>query len=308
MTRKYIGYIVVAALCVLASACNDDIFTEVIELPEVTDITIEGDGGEWSAPVSKKGLTGIYIDYNVHEKEYVRYFNDKGNETDADCPASELGSIVYENPRTWYSIGFSGSMIYISSNYNATPYTAFTIRLDYETGESRFINVTLTEGEPLEFVFSAPESDLKIEENIEHQTRVASMTNNSSRTQKMEIMPFLESRCSDIVMPAEYWAQGLRADLLMLTFNGRDWVWRDYKDIELGKRREFTPSQYFDKKISVEIPPYSKAIVTYTLHYSRASQDDVMTFNNPVADRTFDVPVTYSSVYATSYEYTVEYE
>lgn len=308
MMKKYITYILAVLTSSFITACNNDIFTDVYDLPEVTDITIKGDGGEWSAPFSRKGLTQIHIDYNSNEKEYVRYYNSKGDEVNSDCPASELGSIVYENPRTWYSIGFVGEMIYISSHYNASLYADFSILFDYESGDTKNINVTITEGEKLSVVSWTTNDNLRLEENFSQSTHVTSMTNNSSITQKLELMPFLNSRCSDMVMPADKWARGLTVDIPMLTYDGNEWTWAEYKDIEIGGRRDFTPSRYLDKKIVVDVPPYKKAKVSYKLIYTRATQDGVIIFTNNIAEQNYDVPVTWTSVYATSYEYNVEYE
>ena len=115
----------------------------------------------------------------------------------SDCPASELGSIVYDNPRTWYSIGFLGEMIYINSIYNASRYAAFSIRLDYEYGDTKYINVTVTEGGKLSVVFWETSGSLKLEEDFSQSVHATSMTNNSSITQKLELNPFLDSKCSD---------------------------------------------------------------------------------------------------------------
>lgn len=306
--RNNIIHIAAIALCVLVSACNNDIFTDVSDLPEYTDIMLEGDGGEWSSAFSRKGLTRIHIDYSPEEKEYISYYDSNGNPTDSDCPASELGSIVYENPKLWYSIGFVGDMIYIRSNYNASSDTEFSLQLDYESGETKNIKVNISEGENLQFIFWTPRGDLKLDEDIDRVTHTTSLTNNSSLSQKMEIMPFLDSRCTDMAMPADYWARGLTVDMPMLTFNGSEWYWNEYHDIVLGRQRTFTPSRYLNTKITVDVPAYTKAKVTYTLYYTRATQDAEITFYNSVQELTYDVPVCFTSVYATRFEYNVAYE
>ena len=157
-------------------------------------------------------------------------------------------------------------------------------------------------------VFWETSGSLKLEEDFSQSVHATSMTNNSSITQKLELNPFLDSKCSDMVMPAENWASGATVDIPMLTYDGSEWTWEEYKDIELGKRRDFTPSRYWDNKIVVEVPPYKKAKVSYKLNYTRATQDGVIIFSNSVAEQTYDVPATWTSVYATSYEYSVEYE
>ena len=307
--RKTMAYIGALLAVVIISSCNSELFIDDIDLPDVSDVTIEGDGGEWSTAFSRKGLSRIRIDYSSHDKEYVRYFSVEGPEVDADCPASELGSIVYENPKTFYSIGFVGEMMYLTSHYNASDYDMFTIYMDYDYGVTKSINVTLTEGEKLQLVTWIPTGNMRIEENISKSvTYTTSLTNNSSLTQKLETYPLLDSRCSDMVMPSEYWANGIVVDLPIPTFNGIDWEWREYKDVRLGERRDFSPNQSLNHKISVEVPAYSKAKISYTLNYSRATQEGFISLSNPVDDRSCETPVTWTSVYATSYEYAVEYE
>lgn len=308
MTKKRILYIFSILLCVFTSACNNDIFVDVSDLPDVTDVSISGNGAQWSTVLPRNGLTGIRINYSTDEQEYVRYYNKNRQETDADCPASELGSIVYENPKTFYSIGFSGDMIYINSNYNAALYTEFSIQLDYGSYTTKTVNVIITQGEKLRYLYSIPKGELKLDENFGVNTRVTSLSNKSSLTQKLEIMPFLESKCSDMVTPEESWAKKLILDMPMLAFNGEGWDYKVYKDIVLGDLRYFTPSQYFDKKITVDVPANTKAKVTYTLHYTQAVQNGTISLYNSVIDRTFEVPVKWTSVYATNFEYTLDYE
>lgn len=308
MTRNHIAYSLVLLVSIITSACNNDIFTENQDLPEITNITIDGDGGEWSSVLSLKGLTHIYIDYGSKDIEYVRYYGANGSEVNPDCSPTELKSIVYENPKTYYSIDIVGEMIYILSYYNASPYTSFTLRLDYESGVNKFVYVTITEGKKLQMFLWEPTGDLVLEK-IGEKTHRTSFTNNSSIAQRLEIKPFLESTCFDMLTPTDNWALNLTVDIPMLTFNGQEWEWRELKDIILGDRRNFTPSQYFfDDKITVEVPANTKAIVTYKLNYTQATQDGFITFYNIVAEQNFKTPVVWNSVYATSYEYDVEYE
>lgn len=308
MTRKNLTYIIALLAVVINTSCNSDLFIDDIDLPYMTEVTIEGDGGQWSTSLSRKGLSNISIDYSANDSEYVRYYGMDGSEVDVDCPASDLGNIVYENPKTYYSVGFLGDMIYITSYYNATSFESFTIRFDYDYGVTKYINVTLTEGEKLQQRSWNPNGDLKLEENIHTSTHTITMNNKSSLTQKIIIYPFRDSRCSDIVMPSDYWAEGLVVDLPMLAYNGKNWEWQEYKDITLGKRRDFTLEQTFGNEITVEVPAYTTVKVSLRLNYTRATEEGTISFFNSVDKRDFETPVTWKSVYATSYEYKVEYE
>ena len=83
-------------------------------------------------------------------------------------------------------------------------------------------------------VFWETSGSLKLEEDFSQSVHATSMTNNSSITQKLELNPFLDSKCSDMVMPADNWASGATVDIPMLTYDGSEWTWKEYKDIELG--------------------------------------------------------------------------
>lgn len=293
----------------LISGCNNDIFIENSDLPANTTIDIDGDGGGWSSPFSRDGLTRIYVDYAPEEIKYVTYYSVDGGIAEADCQPSRLQSIVYETPVLYYSIGFAGDMVYFYSDYNVSDAVSFRLCFDYDYGVSKYIDVTIREGERMQRVSGWNLSGgMLIKENHDKTTHITSLTNNSKLVQKLEILPFSESVCSDIVSPADHWAQMLTLKIPMLTFDGQDWVWVENDDIQLGMRRAFVPTRYLNKKITVEVPPETKATVTYTLYYALASQKGVLHLFNPVVGQDFEEEVTWSSIYATHYDYTVKYE
>lgn len=290
------------------SSCNQDVFVSGGDLPAHTEVTVEGDGGQWSVPFSRNGLTHIYIvDCPENEKQYLTYLNVKGDLTGSYCDASDLKSINFENPARWYSFEFEGDMLYFSSNYNAsTPYTV-NLHLDYNFGVTKLISINLTEGKPLRLDYYSPFGKTEIEEDIEI-TRSTRLVNNSHLTQKLEIMPFSEAFCMDEITAEEAWADGLVSRLPMLIFDGHQWIWEEYDDIRIGEWRNFTPDKFSDQKIIVNVTPYKTARVTYTLHYTRNRTDGEISFYNSVVDYSFRTNVTWTAVYATSFDYKVDYE
>lgn len=307
--------ILLCAAALATAACNGDIFTDRNELPDFADITVEGDGGEWSAPIERDGLLRIYIDYSESVKPYVHYYDTDGNPADASCPASDLGSIVFENPVTFYSIGLHEEMLYVTSNYNAAGADNVTLHLEYDSGVTKLIHLTITQGEPLQLSFCIYDGEIVTEENVAEQTHTERFTNRGPIPQRMEIMPYRASQCSDVAMPAEQWARKLTVDMPMLVYVpalvnfGYEWQLQDFTDICLGDLRTFTPEEYMDEKFFVEVPPGVKATVTWTLHYTRASQQGRLDFYNAVTDSyTSDVRFECTVLYPTSYDYTVSYE
>ena len=303
-------------MAAVVMSCNNDIFIESDNLPNITDVTIEGDGGQWSTPYPRKGLKKISLglsDASSFNMPYVAYIGKNGKELDSDCSPSELESINCETPNLHFEICFDGDMIYVTSHYNAWYEQDVTLSLEYDHGVTKYINITIMEGARLELINAYATGDFILEEDVEKSTHTVSLTNNGHITQKLEIMPYLDARCSDEVYPKDYskdfWINGFKADLPMLSYNGRDWYWRDYEDIRVGERRTFSPSAYgITDKIVIDVPPYAKAKVTYTLHYSRATEDGIMFLYNTVTDYKFVVDMTWTSKYATSYEYEVEIE
>lgn len=310
MIKKSALCLTATLIVLFAPGCNDDIFVDADDLPDFTDLSIDGDGGEWSSAFSRKGLTRISV--NDHSSniisEYYTYYGLNGGVVGPDCPLSELGSIVYENPLKFFSIGFRGDMIYITSHYNASRASQIRLRLSYDYGATKDINVTFTEGEPLSLRAWELSGDLNLEENFREESRSTSFTNGTSLSQKFEIRPFLDSRCNDVAMPADPWARGLDMKLPMPAFNGNDWEWREYDNIRLGESRHFSPAWAMGEKLTVDVPAGAKAKVTYTFHYTRVTQSGYLFLYNKAADQTFKEDVNWTSIYATSYDYTVEYE
>ena len=300
--------IVLMMLALLTSACNGDIFIDAEDLPDVTALVIEGDGGQWSSAFSRKGLVRIHLDSD--EKEFVTYYGRDGKTVDADCPPSELESIVYETPKRYYTIGFEGDMVYITSYYNASYAVSVMLSFDYEYGATKVIHLTLTEGERLEMVSWTLSGPMKLEENFGKSTHVASFTNNGPLAQQFGIMPFLQSNCSRETMPSDFWAHGLILDMPVPVYNFDDgkWEWREYENIMLGDRMDGFIPEYFGHKLMVDVPANTTVKVSYTLNYSRAIQKGVLQFYNAAAKQNFETTVTWTSVYAVSYDYTVEYE
>lgn len=76
----------------------------------------------------------------------------------------------------------------------------------------------------------------------------------------------------------------------------------------LGDRMDGFIPEYFGHKLMVDVPANTTVKVSYTLNYSRAIQKGVLQFYNAAAKQNFETTVTWTSVYAVSYDYTVEYE
>jgi len=302
----------IAILCgwllLLVSACNSDVFIDGKELPDYSEFTIDGDGGYMSTAFSRDGLTAIRFEDSVAMAEYLTYYDTKGHRTDAFCPVSELGSIGYDTPVQYYTIGFTGEMLYVSSLYNATGFKkSITLFLEYDYGVTKKIHITIIQGKTLT-CSSWYDGELIIDEDFEQITHRTGFVNNSHIAQRMEVMPYISSDCSDFVVPEQNWAKGLIVDMPLLTYNGNGWMLKDCKDIRLDEWRTFSPFEYSMEKIIVEVPADTKCTVTYTLHYTKATQTGKLFFYNQACDFGSESGFTCTAIYPTNYEYAVSYE
>lgn len=308
MKSEKIYNILVAVACTFTTiSCNRDVFIDSGDLPTHTEASVEGDGGEWSAVYSRKGLIRVYIDCSDSEKQYITCYGEHG-EVDPDSEASKIKEINFENPVRWYSFGFIDSMIYFRSIYNASSSYKVRLFLEYEGGVTKQITLSLTEGTPLKTVYYFYIGNMEIEEDIDQITRRTGFVNNSSLPQRLEIMPFSEANCSDEIQALDQWANGLELTLPMLVYDGSQWQLKEFDNIRIGERRSFLTEEYDDTKISVTVPPNTTARVTYTLHYSRNRTRGEISFYNAETDYTYKTEVLWTAVYATRFNYKVDFE
>ncbi len=309
MKTRSISYLLTLLIAFVLTSCNNDIFIDAEPLPDTTEITLEGDGGSWSTTIPRDGLKKITM-YNLYRdtKGYLTYYDHKDNKVNPDCPVSELGAIIFENPAQHYIISFYGKKLSINSYYNCYPKDYIVLLLEYDYGGTKKIHITFTEGKQLDF-FCVPEGEMTVEDNFEEISHRTAFTNNSSLTQKFEIYPYINCNCSYEVIPEYSWSKKMLIDNMAIpTYTGKEWLLVDHKTIYLGDRFSFSPSRYIYDKITVDVPPYTKATVNYTLHYSRAYETGKFIITNVVAERQFEMSYKTTSIYATKYDYTVEYE
>lgn len=306
MIRRFIQLITCVVCLVVVTGCNDDIF---VKRPDATDnmkIAVEGDGGWWSGPINTKGLKRAYVNYNYDDRQYVQYFGANGGTVDADCEASQLGYIVYETPARFYSIGFEGDMLYFNSDYNALEPFYIDLNLEYEYGVTSHVVFVVDAGKPLICSYYATDAmSLNVEEQF---SRRYSFNNISSLQQVMTVSPYEGMHCAIDIIPDDDWVRGLSMEMLLPVYMGDYWGYEMFDDVTVGERLLPSLGDYADEIIKVDVPPYTKATVTYGVHITCATERGVLLFYNLVADRQFEVHCTTKSYYPTDYDYTVAYE
>lgn len=304
---KHFSFLVAFFLSIIASGCNSDIFIDEVQLPYETTVDVEGDGGEWMMAIPTTSLRRLVVDYSENALEYVRYYDVNGNVTTAECPFSDLESIVYESPVAWYSIGVKGNMLYVNNYYNVLPFPIFKqIRLEYDQ-VWKYINVDFLNGTPLELISVRYDDNISVKDDVKQESYRRGLVNNSDLTQKLEIMPYIDSQSSEKIIPVDNWGYELVFDMPVLYYDGKEWLLRESKDVRIGSERIFS-LRYLDEKIEVEVPPHKKVSVSYRLHYSEATDHGVITLKNPVTGRQDDLEFLCKSIYPTSYEISTSYE
>lgn len=301
---KYISALAVVFLM----GCNSDIFMEDPHIPDIRDVSIKGDGGEWQCAVPMRGLQGLSVDYPSQDKEYVNYYYEGGGTDFMKPPNAKIIGFSYYSPLSFYSVGLDDQMLYVRSEYSSVT-QAFTVRLNYDDGLAGYIHVTLQQGKPLEFLYERPMDELSVNTEETPETFTDSFVNNTFLAQKMEIYPYMTNRSFLRVTPAENWAKGIAVSLNVPHFDGSGWELEFKEDVVLGQIYEFTPHEaYIDEKIAIEVPPGKKASVRHSVTYQRGRQNVALVFHNQVDGRDWEVECEAVARYPVSYEYEVHYE
>ena len=306
---KYIIFYIIP-LCYLLSltGCNSDIFIKPNGLPDKLELTIDGDDGEWSSPVSRKGLSRIYVKSNYDDRNYITYRNTEYKITNENCPASELMDIEYDNPVSKYIINYIGDMLYIHSIYNASYEKHMILVLEYDYGMTKHIDVIFSKGVPLRLEYQETTSDMEIEENIETIPHSFSFSNKSSATQYVNITPFADSSYTCKLSAEEEWAHGVEISGVKIPLYFEEWQHKELTECIIGESFSFKSDNQDAEVFPVFIPANKKATVTYNVNYSRAIQKSTLILYNEVDHFEIKLPVSCSCVSPTSYDYEVIFE
>ncbi len=295
--------------CIVAvTGCNGNIFVDRIEADdEPVLIYVHGDDGHWAGPVSTKGLVRAYVNYKYEDKQYVTYYGTNGT-VDADCPASQLRDIVYENPARWYGIGFLGDMVYFTSNCNALDAFDVILNLEYEDGQTRKLHFFVEAGKRLVYggeFQSVTDYEDDVFQDVAHRY---TYSNNGPVAQKFILKPYESLHAVIDVNTEESWATGLKVDMDLPVYTGQWWTMEKFEGVAINQRLVQPMVDYADATITVDVPPYTKATVDYCVNLSRAVSSGQFYFYNEVTEDHFQVDFTVMSYYPTSYVYNVTLE
>ena len=83
---KFFLHIVMAVAAMALSGCNNDIFFDEPDIPESQSAMIEGDGGEVSFTIPRKGLDHFGFSLMSSNEKYCTCYNSAGEVVDSDSP------------------------------------------------------------------------------------------------------------------------------------------------------------------------------------------------------------------------------
>lgn len=112
---KFFLHIVIAVAAMALSGCNNDIFFDEPDIPESQSAMIEGDGGEVSFNIPRKGLEHFGFSLMSSNEKYCTCYNSAGEVVDSDSPASKISRIVYETDFTKIELLRDGSKLTVRS-------------------------------------------------------------------------------------------------------------------------------------------------------------------------------------------------
>lgn len=297
-----------ALLIILFPACNNEIFLDDNQLPDISEVNIEGDSGSWSTPISRQGLSRVYINFDYLDKKYVEYRNTDYKEADENCPASELLDITYRTPLREYGISLHGDMLYFSSCYNASSALTVTLHLEYVYGDEKRIDFNISKGKPLKFVMQDYGNDMKIKEYMSNQTYSTVFSNHLSESYPLDIYPYYMNNCFEEVTTDEEWANGLSFDIDIPVCIKGHWLGLSQKNLTIGDRIDFCSPDSISESFTVDVPTLKFAKVRYKYLYSEATMESVLIFDNTVDDSRVKLPITCKAVYPIDYDYEVIFE
>ncbi|MDE6424304.1 MAG: hypothetical protein K2K95_12920 [Muribaculaceae bacterium] len=305
---KYISTILIFLCAVLFSGCNNDIFLDDSESTDTVSVTLEGDGGEISIPISTKNLLSIDIQY-YGSASLTTYYNKKGEIIPNDSPVSEVSRIVYDSGINSFEIIKDGKTLTIKSIYQTDSYERESIiDIEYSYGY-KSIKAEFLPGKPLKLIEVNYSEDLFIMP-IDHINSFRyGFHNNGHVPQIMPIFPYLNEVASILVEGIGFTLKIPGKDLTIpvpVYVNGK-WV--------IQEREGITPDVKYiydgpdrNTKIDVEIPPYSSINPLVEVVYTGASNVGKMVFLNEITGKKYTYDFYVKSHYPISHRIYVNEE
>lgn len=295
---------VCATVCLL-TACNGDLFVDKVDIPPMTEVAIEGDGGEYHFPFPAKGLKQISVD--LFGDRNLTYLGHDGEELDPKLASpADLVEIRYTSVLLSYSIQVKTNSLTVHTLENAASEAQqVTVRLSYDY-EVKFLVLNIEAGKPLEMVRMEYDERLEVTDRYKTKSKKTRFANNTSQTQRVKSTnPYMGFQGVIFVTPAEQWADYQNVCMTLPTYTEGKWTWGRAKDIQLKSSFYYQPKSWSEEKY-VEIPPNSIVDIVTDVYFSKAVSHGQMTFRTPTSGRLHTTRFEAETIEPVDYEVTVK--
>jgi len=292
----------------LVAGCNDDVFLDEPNMPDILNDTIEGDGGEATFTIPTRGLERVSLNVMSESERYCTYYNAAGGIIDHKSPASEVSRIVFESDLSKFELRRQGKTLTVKSFCSMFDMEAcWSIRLDYSYGV-RFIDIAVLPGKPVKLLEVIYHPDgLKIEDRAKVNTQRFEFYNTSPLPQTFEVRPYLGETASILVLPEGYnsWVRGERLNIKVPVFDNGSWQLKEKQGIMPGTNFTYERPDCM-MAVNVDVPAYSNVNIFTDVIYSQAQASGYMIFLNEVLNRKVTLGFTVTSLYPTAYKIRTE--
>ena len=293
---------VCATVCLL-TACNGDLFVDKVDIPPMTEVAIEGDGGEYHFPFPAKGLRQISVD--LFDDRNLTYLGHDGEELDPKLASpADLVEIRYTSVLLSYSIQVKTNSLTVHTLENATSEAQqVTVRLSYDY-EVKFLVLNIEAGKPLEMVRMEYDEHLEVTDRYKTKSKKTRFANNTSQTQRVKSTN-VGFQGVTLVTPAEQWADYQNICMTLPTYTEGKWMLGSAKDIQLKTSLYYNLKSWSEEKY-VEIPPNSIVDIVTEVYFSKAVLHGQMTFRTSTSGRLHTTRFEAETIEPVDYEVTVK--
>ncbi|MCM1036888.1 MAG: hypothetical protein NC406_06125 [Bacteroides sp.] len=294
------------ALCAITAAaalaaCNDDVFLGAdADMPDVTEATVGGDGGEAVFAVPARGLLGVSV-WHTSDFTGLTCYDRDGNIIPENSPASELARISSRSMYLSYDIYIDGGRITLrTEEHPAATDGRISIRLDYDYGV-RNIEVTVLPGRPLEVAAISYGTTFDVS-RVTDVDRSMTYRNDAPLPQLCEVRPWLGIGGRYEVDVYDTWANGISVDVC-LPERGADGIWSlgEPRRVDFGIAYH-TYVKDWNHVDRVTIPPYSYVTVASEVTSETVVTGGAVTFRAPVSG------TEYHTIFKTTLTEPISYE
>ena len=303
--HHFLHYISLAFILLL-TGCNDDIFVDdTLDGGEI-NATVDGDGGSATFDISTKHLLHITIDYYGSESP-DKYYDVNGKEVDSDCPASDLGSIVYDGLFLRYElIKDGGRLKFISHEYAFPNDMHVAVRLQYSY-TVEFIHITIKRGKPMEYVSATYDGDIDITDPAFTLVEKQNFHNNGPIAQTVEVWPMLQAQSYAYgeVAVEESWANGIKVEMPVLQYSGGNWKIIPMSDICPRSKYYLNIPNLLDRT-NVTVDAGANVSIRSVVTVTEATVTGILRLRMPVSGREYSTRFQCKARFPKSYEIIVD--